>query len=351
MNTEEKITSYSLIFGISGTSLTEEEKGLLSETRPLGVILFVRNYQDPVQLRSLTDSIREVIGREDVIICVDQEGGRVQRFTEPFTIIPSAREIGMTENEYLAMETGKIIARELLVCGVNMNLAPVCDIDTNPANRVISDRAYGKEADIVMRMSESVMAGMQQCGLLTCAKHFPGHGDTSLDSHRDLPVCSKSIDELYQRELLPFINIIEKGVDSIMLAHILFENIDNRLPASMSMVFTTLLRQSLAFDNVIISDDMEMRAITKMYNVPDAALISIQNGVDLLLICHTPELQRETYYKIQRYYLDNPDKIEAKLERMERFLSNINYVGTDISVVGSNEHKTIIREITELAKM
>ncbi len=349
MNNEEKTSSFSLIIGISGTALSKEERELLQEIKPLGVILFKRNYRDIEQLVNLISDIKNCIGRDDTIICVDQEGGRVQRFGEPFTIIPAAEVIGSTENEYLAEEVGRIIATELLACGVNMDLAPVCDINTNPENKVISDRAFGKSADIVMRMSESVMNGMSQSGLLTCAKHFPGHGDTTVDSHETLPVSEKVFEELYERELLPFINIIEKGIDAVMMSHILYKNIDGGLPASMSKRIIEFLRNGIGFDGVIISDDMEMKAISKIYSVPEAALISIKNGLDISLICHTIEYQREAFYRIKRYYLDNPEKIETKLCRIDKFLSNAGKSSYDLSVIGCKRHREIIKEILELS--
>jgi len=349
MDSMNNIAGLSLIFGISGTTLTEEERRLLSEVKPLGVIFFKRNYSNPAQLKGLVDSIRDAIGRENIVFCVDQEGGRVQRFLEPFTIIPSAEIIGKTENEYLATEVGKIIARELRACGINMNLAPVCDINTNSENKVIGDRAYGRDAETVMRMSESILSGLMEGGVLTCAKHFPGHGDTTLDSHEELPICSKTMDELYERELLPFLNIIDKGVDSIMLAHILFENIDREYPASMSMRFVDFLRIEAGFDGIIISDDMEMKAISKRFSVPEASLISIRSGVDVLLICHTLAIQRETYDLIRRYYLDNPDRVEAKFNRLNKFLESIKMIDYDISVIGCKEHFQVIEEIRELA--
>jgi beta-N-acetylhexosaminidase len=349
MDSVRDIAGLSLIVGVSGTVLTDEERALLSEIKPLGVILFKRNYSNPAQLKGLVDSIRDAIGREDVIFCVDQEGGRVQRFAEPFTIIPSAEIIGRTENEYLATEVGKIIAKELSACGINMNLAPVCDINTNPENQVIGDRAYGRDAETVMRMSESVLMGLVDGGVLTCAKHFPGHGDTSLDSHEELPICSKTMDELYERELLPFLNIIDKGVDSVMLAHILFENIDREFPASMSRRFVDFLRMEAGFDGIIMSDDMEMKAISKRYRVPEASLLSIKNGVDVVLICHTPQIQKEAYNLIRRYYLDNPDIVEAKFNRLNKLLAGIKIMDYDISIIGCEEHKQVIEEIKELA--
>ncbi len=351
MKPEERAAAYSLIIGISGTVLSEDERRLLSEIRPLGVILFGRNYQDPRQLRDLVSSVKEAVGREELIICADQEGGRVQRFTEPFTIIPPAEVIGSTENEYLATEVGKIIATELLSCGVNMNLAPVCDINTNPGNRVIADRAFGRTADIVMRMSESIMSGLAQGGVLTCAKHFPGHGDTTVDSHEALPICQKDLDELYENELLPFINISEKGVDSVMMAHILYENIDNDLPASMSARIIGFLRQEIGFEGLILSDDMEMKAISRKYSVPEASLISVSNGSDAVLICHTMEYQREAYNRIMRYYLDNPEKIETKLERMNKLLTDIGKKSYDLSVIGCKLHRELIQEIIELSNI
>lgn len=351
MDSAERIAQLSFIIGISDIVLKDEEKRILETINPLGVILFKRNYSHPEQLRSLVKEIKECCGRDNVIICVDQEGGRVQRFTEPFTILPSAKVLGSTENEYLALEIGRIIATELLACGVNMNLAPVCDINTNPENKVIADRAYGSSADLVMRMSESFMKGLWEGGVLTCAKHFPGHGDTSVDSHEALPVCEKNIEELYGCELLPFINVIEKGVDSIMMAHILFPSIDRDLPASMSKRFVSLLRNELAFDGIIMTDDMEMKAISRLYSVPDACSIAISNGIDVVLICHTLQYQREAYEKIKRYYLDNPQKIEPKLSRMEKFLSTVNCEFNDILLIGNQRHKEIVKEIFELSNI
>ncbi|MCX7957964.1 MAG: beta-N-acetylhexosaminidase, partial [Deltaproteobacteria bacterium] len=196
-----------------------------------------------------------------------------------------------------------------------------------------------------------VLSGLAEGGVMTCAKHFPGHGDTLVDSHDALPVSNKTLDELYELELLPFINIAEKGADAVMLAHILFRNIDSELPSSMSGKFVSLLRNEIAFDGIIMTDDMEMKAISRLYKVPEACCISVANGADVVLICHTPDYQREAHERIKRYYLDNPQKIETKLSRMEKFLAATSRDIADLSVVGCERHKSIVEEILELSNI
>lgn len=276
--------------GFDGTAVTPELRQLIGRGVS-SVILFTRNYESPAQLAGLCAQIKSIANRP-IMICIDQEGGRVQRLREPFTIFPSMRTIGQTGDVEQARSIGRVLAEELQSVNIDMNLAPVLDVDSNPANPVIGERSFGGDPNLVAAMGCALIDGLQSSGLVACGKHFPGHGDTHIDSHLDLPRVAHNLDRLWQIELPPFAAAIKAGVSAIMTSHVLFDALDAENPATMSpAVIDQLLRQRLGFEGVIISDDLEMKAIADHFGFEDAIIGAARAGVDLLMVCHSSELQ------------------------------------------------------------
>jgi beta-N-acetylhexosaminidase len=256
------------------------------------VIHFARNYASAAQIAAVNAEIRRAAGRE-VLVTVDHEGGRVQRFVDAdFPPLPSGREMGEA-GEAMARQAGERAGDALRAAGFNMNLAPVLDVDSNPANPVIGARSFGASPARVAACGVAYAQGLRSRGVAACGKHFPGHGDTSVDSHLDLPRLPHAMARLEQVELVPFREAVRAGIEAIMTAHVLFEAIDASVPATLSRtVITGLLRERLGFDGLVITDDFEMQAIADRFEPGEAAVRAVQAGCDLVLVCHTPARQR-----------------------------------------------------------
>jgi beta-N-acetylhexosaminidase len=293
------------ILGFPGHEITPELRSIAREFDLAGVILFARNVVEPGQVLDLARQARELRQEVPLWVSVDQEGGRVARLRDPFTVWPAMGALGrapLDEAEALARRFARALAAELAATGINLDFAPVLDIHTNPANPVIGDRALGERADQVARLGRAIIETLQQEGLAACGKHFPGHGDTSTDSHHDLPLVEHPPDRIRRVELVPFRAAIEAGVASIMTAHVLLPAFDEQSPATLSSkVVDALLKQELAYDGVVLSDDLEMRAISDRYAMGEAAVRSIVAGCDAFLVCGTnPATQIEALEAIIR---------------------------------------------------
>ncbi len=257
-----------------------------------GVILFARNIDDPIQLAQLIQHLQAGSKDAPLFIGIDQEGGRVSRLPRPFTLFPPARTLGQCNSISMTYCAAEAMARELAVVGINMNFAPVLDLDTNPDNPIIGDRAFGKTSPLVAEHGLAMMSGLQDNNVIACGKHFPGHGDTALDSHKALPVVNHPLSRLMDVELKPFIHLVQNRLTSMMTAHILCPMLDRKWPATLSKkIVTTLLRKAIGFNGVVVSDDLEMKGITSKWSVAEAAVLAINAGVDLLLICQTHDQQ------------------------------------------------------------
>ncbi len=258
-----------------------------------GVILFKGNVEAPGQVASLVRQLK-VRARRPFLASVDQEGGRVARLRgTPFTQVPPMREVGRAKDAELARRVGRLLAFELRALGFDLDFAPVLDVDTNPANPVIGDRSLHSDAREVARLGVALAQGLEAGGVASCGKHFPGHGDTSKDSHLDLPTLPHALERLREVELVPFEAYAKAKLASIMTAHVVFEALEPGVPATMSSkVLTGLLREELGFEGVIISDDLEMGAIADHYSVERAAVDGLRAGVDLFLVCRHEEAQR-----------------------------------------------------------
>lgn len=289
-----------------------------------GIVLFARNVpEDPAQIRQTCHDLKTLRPDGSLLLCVDQEGGRVARLRGPFTAVPSARTIGATGDEAVATAAGEVLGAELRWAGFDVNFAPVVDVDSNPANPVIADRSYGASPALVSRLGPAVVRGIQSRGVAACAKHFPGHGDTSTDSHHALPRLDHALDRLEAVELPPFKACIDAGVAGVMSAHVIFSPIDPNYPATMSRpALGALLRDRWAFDGVVFSDDLEMKAVADHYALEDQLLRGHEAGIDLFLICHSPDLQWKAIDLLARA-IDRGTLPRARLDASLRRISSL----------------------------
>lgn len=288
MTIDEKIGQM-VMASVEGYSLDANGEDLINKYNVGGFIVLGENVRDTEQLQALVNSLKSANSKNKLplFISTDEEGGRVSRMPEEFKDLPSNRSIGKTGSSEFALNIGKLISEELISFGINMDFAPVLDINSNPKNTVIGDRSFGPDANIVTRLGIQEMKGMQSKNIISVVKHFPGHGDTSVDSHVGLPVINNDADRLKGFELVPFANAIENNTDGIMIAHILLPKIDSDNPASMSKtIITDMLRDEMDFKGIVITDDMTMGAIVKNYNIGEAAVRSINAGSDIILVCH-----------------------------------------------------------------
>ena len=339
--------------GFSGTETTPAAKELIA--RGAGaVVLFARNVESPAQVAELCGELKSIAGRP-LLTCIDQEGGRVRRLRDGFTHIPSMRALGQTGDEKLAYDVGRVLARELRAVNIDVNLAPALDVDTNPDNPVIGDRSFGATCDLVSRMGTALIRGLQENGVAACGKHFPGHGDTSQDSHHDLPRLPHPIERLEQIELPPFRAAVKAGVAMVMTAHVVFEPIDPDYPATMSeSVLHGILRERMKFDGVIVSDDQEMKAISANFGIEEVIVRGANAGVDLFAICHDPALQHramDALVKAVRRGDVSPERVADANLRLDALLAKYaRPAGTDGGVehLNSAEHRAVVARIEEL---
>jgi beta-N-acetylhexosaminidase len=349
-----------MVFGFQGdhsSNISDDIKYLIETYHVGGLILFGRNISKPVDILDLTASLQKFAKKSGqtspLLICIDQENGMVRRLGEGTTSFPGAMLLAATGDEELTYEVGRATARELKALGINWNLAPVVDINNNPHNPVIGVRSFGETAGSVSRFAKASMQGMQSEGVITTLKHFPGHGDTHVDSHLALPVITHSLESLERLELVPFKKCMEEGADTVMSAHVYFpalETQENR-PATMShKVITDLLRNKLGFNGVVTTDCMEMNAISDTIGTARGAVEAIKAGVDLIMISHLPSLQIETIEAIAKA-VENGEipesRIDESLKRVQQLKetyfswSDLNLEDMDLvvpDVVGCNEH-------------
>ena len=273
------------LLGFPGQELSAELAGLLAGGLA-GVAIYPRNFRNITELRQLTYAIREAAARP-VLIGIDQEGGTKFSLGEPFTPWPSPAELGRLGDSSLVERMARAMARELRGAGVNLNFAPMLDLATNPESPVTSGRSFGSDPQHVSKMGCAFLRGLQAEGVLACAKHFPGHGDTALDPHVDLPLFDGTRNHLIAQELIPFAAAIKTGVPLIMTAHILVQRIDSARPASLSReLLQSILREQLSFDGIILADDLGMGAIARRYENGESAIKTLEAGTDIAMLCH-----------------------------------------------------------------
>ena len=294
MDTQTKI-GQRLCTGFSGYDIPAEFERYIRESKIGNVILFAHNVQNARQLKQLCADlqalIREVTGFPP-LIAVDQEGGVVSCLSDDFTLTPSAMALAAAGDPKLAHQAGLITGLELSALGVNLNLAPVADINKNPDNPVIGVRSFGEDPEKVAEYSVALMRGLMEGGVLCCAKHFPGHGDTSVDSHIGLPGIDRTLEQLEACELVPFQRLVDEGIPGVMSAHILFPLLGgSHVPATMSReIMTGLLKERMGFHGLVLSDCMMMGAVADHYGTINGAAAAVRAGVDIVLISHDARL-------------------------------------------------------------
>ncbi len=288
MTIKEKIGQMIMI-GVPGARHTDRSERILRKYLPGGIILFGFNLSDEKGTRKFIEDLQSTSMKYSGIplfVSIDQEGGRVKRIVDGVTQFPGNMAIGVVDDEGLTADLASIIGIQLRLLGINMNLAPVVDVNNNPANPVINTRSFGSSPDVVMRMAIAYVEGLQRSRCIAVAKHFPGHGDTDKDSHITLPVLPHRLQRLKEVELKPFVAAIDADVEAIMTAHIAYPKVlGNNLPVTVSPLFLRdILRQELEFEGIIITDDMEMDAISRYIDLGEAAVQSIRAGADIVLI-------------------------------------------------------------------
>jgi beta-N-acetylhexosaminidase len=351
MSDLERAVARMFCVGFAGTSIPVEMRQLIDRGVG-GAVLFRRNFTDAQQFADLCSELKCHAGRP-FFSSIDQEGGRVIRLGAPFTQVPSMRTIGLTGDAELARQIGALLAKELRAANVDMDFAPVLDVDTNPANPVIADRSFGRTPELVSKMGLALIDGLQQEGVAACGKHFPGHGDTSQDSHLDLPRLPHGMERLNEVELPPFAAAARAGVTAIMTAHVVFEAIDPDSPATMSRaVLTGLLRERLGFEGVIVSDDLEMKAIANHYKLEEVIVRSANAGVDLFSICYTPATQNEAIDVLVRAVergdvaRETIDTAGRRLDRLCAKFVRPARIGPISGVIGCLEHQSLVERFS-----
>ena len=342
-----------VIAGFTGHSAPDDLRRLVAAFDLGGVIYFARNIVEPAQVRELSREVAALAREWPLWVSVDQEGGRVARLRSPFTEWPPANTLGRSGDEALAERFARALAAELAAVGINLDYTPVLDVHTNPANPVIGDRALSADPEQAGRLGAAVVRGLQSNGIAACGKHFPGHGDTSVDSHELLPVVEHDLKRLEAIEFTPFRRAIAEGLATVMTAHVMVPAVDDRHVASFSTrVVTDLLKGSLGFGGVVISDDLGMKAVSAETPLPDASVAAIRAGCDVVLLCNsTTDEQWAAIEGIIRA-LERGDISRTRVDDAwarqraikERFLSTAS-APVGLEMVGRGEHLAIAREM------
>ncbi len=317
------ILAQSLVVGLPGPEAGPRELELVAREGLGGVILFARNIESPRQVWELNHSLRRAArdaGRPPLLVMVDQEGGDVARLREPFTCLPGARELGESDDPALMGRQGRRLGRELVAAGFNWNLAPVLDVH-GLQDGIMRRRSLGRDASRVAELGAAFIRAMQATGCLACAKHFPGLGRTTQDTHATRPRVELSRGDLAAMELVPFARAARVGVAGIMVSHAVFPALDENRPASLSApVIQGLLREELGFEGLVLSDDLEMGALAAELEADQAAVEAYRAGCDLLLVCHRPRLALAALDHLEEMARRgelSPGRIQATARRLQ----------------------------------
>ncbi len=342
-----------MIIGLRHPYVDDDLRRLVAEVQPAGFILFGRNIVEPQQVLELNRELSALVdGDHPAILSLDQEGGRVQRVREPATRWPPMGTVARAED--LTEAVSRAMALELRAMGFHLNFAPIADINSNPDNPVIGDRSFGSTVEQVTPHVRDYVRGHVAEGVMSCLKHFPGHGDTSVDSHFDLPFVTTPISQLMNRELLPFQAGIAAGASSIMTAHVVFPELDPELPATLSpRILPRLLRGHLGFDGVVFSDDMEMKAVKGRWPVADQARLASLATVDVLLCCKTADLQMQMFTELI-HAQEEDERIEdhskdalRRLTRLRRQYFQQARPTPDLDILADPDHRVLAARVRQ----
>lgn len=347
MTLEEKIGQL-LVTGFSEEQMDDSFINLVKQEKIGNVILFQENIKSRGQLRDLCRDMRERIVEETGIppfITIDEEGGIVSRITEDMGRMPSAMAMAVLGREKV-YEAARISGEMLKALGINFNLAPVLDVNSNAYNPVIGIRSYGQSGKEAWDMASAAMEGYMDAGIMCSGKHFPGHGDTDTDSHLALPVIKKTRSEMEETELYPFRRAVEAGIPAITIAHIVFEKEDS-LPATMSKkIVTGLLKEELGFEGLVISDCMEMNAISKTYGIPEGCVQALNAGIDLIFISHIHEEVKNTVQALKREVLSG----RISMERLNQAVSKILYFKERYGILPVQEEEDVFEKAVAVSE-
>lgn len=340
------------MMGFMGPTVSKELASFMKAYTPGGVIFFRRNLESVQQIVDLTNGLQKLSPASPLLIAIDQEGGRVSRLPAEFTIFPPCAQLGRCNSSELAYSAAATIAKELRAVGINMNMAPVLDVNSNPENPVIGDRAFGADPGLVAELGQATIGGLQDNMVVACGKHFPGHGDTSTDSHKVLPVVDAGLQRLRDTEFPPFQHAIRFGVASLMTAHVLYRALDPDAPATLSSaVIQRMLREEFRYDGVVFTDDLEMHAIIDHDGIGEAAVRSFVAGCDVLLICKDQDRVQTAMQAMERAVRDGritQERLQQSLVRVARLKSRylLPYKPVTISdarlVVGCRTHRMLL---------
>ena len=343
------------MIGFEGTTVSADLASFIREYKPGGVILFSRNLESTEQIVDLTNSLQRCSPHSPLLISIDQEGGRVSRLPKEFTIFPPCEVLGQCHSSELAYAAAATTAKELTAVGVNMNMSPVLDVNSNPSNPVIGDRAFGTTPDLVSQLGLATVRGLQDNRVVACGKHFPGHGDTTSDSHKELPVVTAPRERLERIEFPPFQHAIAGGVATMMTAHVQYQALDEHLPGTLSpTIIGKFLRQELYYDGVVLTDDLEMHAIIDHYGIGDAAVLALQAGCDMPLICKDRNRVLAAMHAVGKAVTNadiSSQRLAQSLARISRLKERylLPYRPVTISdaklAVGCRSHRALLRSI------
>jgi len=312
------------ILGFDGTSVPASLKMFSKQHGLGGVIFFDRNIESPGQLKRLTAQLQSLSPSGSLIISIDQEGGKFQRLRPPyFTAFPPACEV----STQTALDLGRRMGQELAELGINVDFAPVLDVNTNPHNPIIGERSYGSNPQIVAEVGKLFITGLQERGVLACGKHFPGHGDTDRDSHLTLPVVDHPVERLQTVELVPYRELIGCGLRAIMTAHVLYPALDPKNPATFSpIILCEILRKELGFKGLIVTDDMGMAGSLSQADLPEACIQAFGAGCDLLLVCEHHDRHEEIVESLRK----SIHKSEVLKKRARESIERLSRVTRDL---------------------
>jgi len=338
------------VVGFSGESVPGDLRRLASEFDLAGVVYFARNVVEPRQLAELSREVADLAIAWPLWISVDQEGGRVARLKRPFTEWPAMQTLGRSGDDELAGRFARALAAELRAVGINLDYAPVLDVRSNAKNQVIGDRALADRAEDVARLGRTIVRTLQAAGVAACGKHFPGHGDTTGDSHEELPLIEHGPDRLAAVELVPFRAAIAESVATMMVAHVLVPSLDSDRPASLSpSVVTRLLKEDLGFPGVVFTDDMGMKAVTASRSLESAVVDAISAGCDAVLLCNSSVEEQvgclEAVIRAAESGVLTETRLDDAIGRQravkERFLSRERPAAVNFGVIGCGEHQAV----------
>jgi len=355
MSLEEKLGQL-LLIGIEGKEIDDNTIHNIEENHIGGFIFYARNIDNKEQVIKFISDLnnKNKLNKVPLFLSIDEEGGKVSRLSKIYLNLTDTAELGEKDDETLSYGYGQIQGLKLNSLGLNMNFAPVLDIDSNPANPIIGPRALGSNADIVSRHGLKIIDGLRSVNVIPVAKHFPGHGDTEIDSHLQLPSIDKTVEQLEELEFVPFKKAVAHDVEMIMVAHIVYLKIDENNPATLSpRIIEGILRENLEYKGVIISDDMTMGAITQNFNIEDAALRFLQSGGDIILVGHGIENPSKILKRLTLAVEDNElsiEEIDDKLHRILELKGKYILEGSLVSEISTEEINGRVIELTELLK-